>query len=365
MPDQRNKRTAPSVQDVISGNSGRSHAKFKSGYSGPKKAPSTPMSVSRPTGHTGTIGMPTARAAEMPKSGGILDYAWIAYCAALAIGLATAIIAYTLGGSGRGGIYYPHNVFTITGVVKDIFYDYNNGGLGSGINRNGNAAVSGTGASEDGTAAADSSDGQDNTAASTNADTDTSALLGESSGTVAPNSTTGATMALDTGSAYGDYAMAASHEQLLEQLDKALAANDSGFVGTKLAYADASTGDLIGYPQSVVEHFTKYMADNPDKRATFLAEVKDESQFSARNGSAYIVKLPLLQFTINMGYDGTTISISGFADQKMDSGQSAIVSPLLPCMYTIHAETAKGSQTSEVECNMNEGNLKINIGVTN
>ena len=107
------------------------------------------------------------------------------------------------------------------------------------------------------------------------------------------------------------------------------------------------------------------MSENADKRAAFLEEIKDESQFSAKNGSAYIVKLPLLQFTINMGYDGTTISISGFSDQQMDSGQSAIVSPLLPCMYTIHAETAKGSQTSEVECNMNEGNLKINIGVTN
>ena len=29
------------------------------------------------------------------------------------------------------------------------------------------------------------------------------------------------------------------------------------------------------------------------------------------------------------------------------------------------ANGVKGSQTSEVECNMNEGNLKINIGVTN
>lgn len=362
MADQKNKRTAPTVQDVIGGTTGRSHAKFKSGYTGPKKAPSPVMATSRPSGNTGVIGGTAVHATAVPRSGGILDYAWIAYCVILALGLVSAIIAYSLGGSGRGGIYYPQNVFTITGVVKDIFHDYNNGGLGSGMSHNGNAAT--PDAAETVADQAAENAGTGNVADSETADTDTSSLLGESSATSSPNSTTGATMALDSGSAYGNYAMATSHEQLLEQLDTALAANDSGYVGTKLAYADAD-GNLIGYPQSVVEHFTKYMADNSDKRATFLAEIKDESEFSAKNGSAYIVKLPLLQFTINMGYDGTTISISGFADQKMDSGQSAVVSPLLPCMYTIHAETAKGSQTSEVECNMNEGNLKINIGVTN
>lgn len=362
MADQRNKRTAPSVQDVIGNTTGRSHAKFKSGYTGPKKSPSPAITPSRPTGHTGTIGREMANTAAIPRSGGILDYAWVAYSAVLAIGLAVAIIAYMLGGSGRDGIYYPNNVFTISGVVKVIFYNYNNGGLGSGLNRAGGASSADAAqtAAGDGTQTA-----EDSAASAEDAQTDNSSLLGESSATSTPNSTTGATMALDSGSTYGTYAMATSYEELLGQLDEALAANDSGFVGTKLAYEDAESGNLIGYPQSVVEHFTKYMADNSDKRANFLAEIKDESVFSAKNGSAYIVKLPLLQFTINMGYDGTTISISGFADQQMDSGQSAVVSPLLPCMYTIHAETAKGSQTSEVECNMNEGNLKINIGVAN
>ena len=360
MAEMRNRRTAPSVQDVIGGTSGRSRAKFKSGYTGPKKAPAPGSVTSRPAGQTGTIGNIGTTAASgagfTSRSGGILDYAWIAYSVILAVGLSTAIIAYSKT-SVTNGIYYPQNIFTISGVVSDIFHDYKNGGLGSAASTNATANAS-DGAGEpvnEGT-----SDG-----ASESANTDNSALLGESSASSAPNSTTGATMALDTGTAYGNYAMAQSHEELLEQLDTALSANDSGFVGTKLAYEDAATGNLIGYPQSVVEHFTQYMADNSDKRATFLSEIKDEGEFSAKNGSAYIVKLPLLQFTINMGYDGTTISISGFADQKMDSGQSAVVSPLLPCMYTIHAETASGSQTSEVECNINEGNLKINIGVSN
>ena len=345
MADNRNKRTAPTVQDVINGQSGKTRARFKSGYTGPKKAPAPAPSVSAPSSASAPA-RPAASAGSF-HSGGILDYAWIAYCLVLAIALMTAMIAYSRSvGKSREGIYYPNNVFTITGVVKDIFDDYRSGGLGS---RHSRAADAG----ETADASADQASSGD-----------TSALLGESAGTVTPNSTTGATMALDVGDSTGSYPEAASYEELLTQLDSALAANDVEFVGSKLSYEDEESKTLIGYPQSVVEHFAQYMADNSDKRETFLAGIKDESTFSAKNGSAYLVKLPLLQFTINMGYDGTTISISGFSDQKMDSGQSAIVSPLLPCMYTIHAETAKGSQTSEVECNMNEGNLKINIGVT-
>ena len=355
MADQK-KRSALSVQDVINGNPGSRHAKFKSGYRGPKKparpmtgqatsAPSSPVSPAR------AASVSPAGSLSTHRSGGILDYAWIAYVVVLVIALSTALVAFKLGGTNREGIYYPHNVFTITGVVKDIFDDYRSGGLGSNYNAKGQSQTS------------EASSGENQTEVA--AASETSDLLGENATTAAPNSTTGATMALDVGSAYGNYQTATSYEELLTQLDQALSSNDTGFVGMKLAYEDEESKSLIGYPESVVEHFTKYMSENPDKRATFLAEIKDESKFSAKNGSAYLVKLPLLQFTINMGYDGTTISISGFSDQKMDKGQSAVVSPLLPCMYTIHAQTAKGEQTSDIECNMNEGNLKINIGVTN
>lgn len=354
MADQK-KRSALTVQDVINGHPSGGRAKFKSGYSGPKKpARSTAgPGISAPSSYPAPAAA-SSRPISAHRSGGILDYAWIAYVGVLVIALATALIAFKIGGSNREGIYYPYNVFTISGVVKDIFDDYRSGGLGSNYNAKGQTASQ----------TANTASGENQTAdASTPADN--SDLLGENATAAAPNSTTGATMALDVGSAYGNYQTATSHEELLTQLDQALAAGDTGFVGMKLAYEDEESKSLIGYPESVVDHFTKYMSENPDKRATFLAEIKDESTFSAKNGSAYIVKLPLLQFTINMGYDGTTISISGFSDQKMDKGQSAVVSPLLPCMYTIHAETATGEQTSEIECNMNEGNLKINIGVTN
>ncbi len=375
MADQK-KRTAPSIQDVLNGNTGKGRAKFKSGYTGPKKPPRPiperrsadpgesllppagsfgPSSgSSRPlSGSSRPAGSPAASAGRTstyvpPRSGGILDYAWIAYSVVLAIALMTAIIAYWRGTSpGAGGIYYPYNSFNFTGVVKDIFDDYRSGGLGTAYSK------------------AASTDAASAESAQALSDEDKSALLGETAASNMPNSTTGATMALDVGDSYGSYAKATSHEELLSELEKALAANEPEFVGIKLAYEDPETDSLIGYPQTVVEHFTKYMADNSDKRSTFLAEIKDPADFSVTNGSAYLVKLPLLQFTINMGYDDTTISISGFSDIKMESGQSAVVSPLLPCMYEIHAKNPNGEQTSEVECNMNEGNLKINIGVTN
>ncbi|MBR6159138.1 MAG: hypothetical protein IKQ40_02460 [Lachnospiraceae bacterium] len=347
MADQKNKRTALTVQDVIGGHSDRSHPRFKSGYSGPKKPPKSGYTGPKKPPRYLDIDEPDSdRGSARPvstgtvyKSGGILDYAWIPYCAVLAIALTTAILVY---GAGRHeGIYYPVNIPTISGIVSQIFTEYRGDGLGSEYRKHQSQ--------------------HDETVENG----DNSTLLGETSTAATPNSTTGATMTLDEGGAHGDFQAATSHEELLQQLDSALAANNSEFVGMKLAYENPDDESLTGYPQSVVEHFTKYMSDNSDKRANFLAEIKDESDFSAKNKEAYLVKLPLLQFTINMGYDGTTISMSGFSDQHMDSGQSAVVSPLLPCMYTIHAETAKGSLTSEVECNMKEGNLQLNIGVTN
>lgn len=362
MTDRNNKRTAPSVQDVINGNDGAKRARFKSGYSGPKKPPRVSTQMSQTSSFSVPSGSSGPGTRIYARSGGILDYAWIAYCAVLAIAVATALLSYRFGGN-SGKIYYPSNVITMSGVINNILDDYKHGGLGSGYSAQASTTPGSTGTT---TAAADTSATTDpNVPAAEGENPDNSSLLGESTASTTPNSTTGATMALDTGSSYGSYGSATSFQELLQQLDTALAANDSGFVGTKLAYEDAESKTLIGYPESVVAHFTKYMSDNPDKRASFLDAVKDEATFCAKNGAAVILKLPLLQFTINMGYDDTTISISGFADQKMDAGQSAVVSPLLPCMYTINATTSKGAKTSEVECNMNEGNLQINIGVTN
>ena len=287
---------------------------------------------------------------------GILDYAWIPYCVVLALCLMTSMIVAGRRMSTTGGYYIPRNMISFSGILNTIYDDYYSGGLGSknpggmeGQSAGGEAGDA-TGAEGIGDAAAEGGDASGTDAGGQNV----SAL---------PNSTTGATMALDDGTAYGTYATAASHEEVVQQLSEALAAGDSGYVGRKLAYADEASGQLIGYPQSVVEHFTLYMSLNADKRQSFINEISGESFAGDYNG-AHIVKLPLIKFTVNMGYDDTKLVISGFSEQTLNAGQSATVQPLLPCMYTIAVSTSGGSQSSEVEANMNEGNLQINIGVS-
>lgn len=356
MPNQK-KRTAWSVQDVVEGkpNTSGANPRFKSGYSGPKKSSSAVMDRVDPDGSRRSSYQGTKRPTQgaprdtgyMPRVDsttvsaggyGILDYAWIVYSAILGLCVLLSVIMFKVNGSKVDGYRYPSYIFSFNGVLNQIYDDYAHGGLGSNYKEPTNEEK----------------------------EIDTSALLGETTNTSSlPNTTTGATMAIDNGSAtYGTYTKANSHSELVGQVQQALEANDFGFIGMKFVYEDESTGDLIGYPQSVVEHFTSYMSDNIGKREIFLTEIGKE-EYSTKNGSAYLVKLPILKFTINMGYDNTNVSISGFSDQKMESGQSAVVSPLLPCMYTITVTTDDGSQSSEVECDMSEGNLQINIGVTN
>ena len=376
MADQK-KRTAWTVQDVINGKNDDTGTlpKFKSGYSGPKKPMASipmPSKSERAASHEGMKSSSPYMGGKMSnamprkpmaaKSGGILDYAWILFAAVITACVVISVTIYSVKATSHDGIYYPTRIPTVGGIVKDIIEEYKTGGLGSEYAANGGDSQqnqsAGIGENADAGEAADATDsGAGDTANS---------MLGASTGSSsAPNSTTGATMALDSGSTYADYDSATSYDELLEQLEKALSANDFGFVGMKLSYEAEDGGGLIGYPQSVVEHFCQYMFDNSSKREQFLSEIKDADTYMTKNGSAFLVKLPRLQFTINMGYDGTTLSISGFSDQQMDAGQSAVVSPLLPCMYTISVSTGGGSQSSEIECNMNEGNLQVNIGVTN
>lgn len=379
------KRTAWSVQDVINGagednySAPSPNARFKSGYSGPKKSNSavmdkinaesrrggqqtdeverlanqkrsryqtsgsSPRKNGRSSSNKGSYDdgytASSSKNHNFAVSNGIFDYAWILFAAILSINVILAVSLYSANGTKSEGYSYPAHIFTFNGVLNTIYDDYAHGGLGSNYKE---------------------------AEAVEEEEVDTGSLLGDTTNNSSlPNTTTGATMALDAGGTYADYNIAVSHEELITQVTKALESNDFGFIGMKFAYEDDNTGELIGYPQSVVEHFTKYMSDNTGKRELFLSEISDASTYSVKNGAAYLVKLPILKFTINMGYDNTNVSISGFSDQKMDAGQSAVVSPLLPCMYTITVTTDGGSQSSEVECDMSEGNLQVNIGVTN
>ena len=361
MADQK-KRTAWTVQDVINGRNDDTGTipKFKSGYSGPKKPAKpikTPPSTQNPFVASSNFAGPRPTSGYAARrSGGIVDYAWIVFAGIILACVLTAVFVYGFKSTSHGGIYYPTRIPTVGGVVKDIIEEYKTGGLGSKYAAAGGRVSDGSNVGMDGAASSDQAGEEDSSGG----------MLGNSAGSaVTPNSSTGATMALDSGSTYGNYKSASSYDELLEQMNTALSSNDFGYVGMKLSYEDEASGELIGYPQSVVEHFCQYMFDNSSKREQFLAEIKDADTYMAKNGSAFIVKLPRLQFTINMGYDGTTVSVSGFSDIQMDSGQSAVVSPLLPCMYTIAVSTSGGSQTSDVECDMGEGNLQINIGVTN
>lgn len=283
------------------------------------------------------------------RQSGILDYAWILFSVILLICVSVAMISYSRDSKKVEGYVFPVNIPTVSGVVNDIFEEYRAGGLGSKYAQFGSGSESEEGSEE------------------TNIpEEDYSGMLGEENKTNAmPNTTTGATMKLDDGTTESGTPQATDFAGFITQIQDALTKGDVNYIGSKFCYEDETSGELIGYPQSVVEHFVTYMQNNSDKRETFISSINDEATFKATNGSAMVLKLPILKFTVNMGYDNTTLSISGFSESVMNSGESAVVSPLLPCMYTIGVSTDSGSQSSEVECNMNEGNLQINIGVAN
>lgn len=380
---QKKKRKAMSIQDTANGNTGRIDVPARGARAG---AVGAPQRGSRNTGKLSDLINRNPEKAKAPgtsfvntiegygyagpQSGrtqpvggyrapsaarGIMDYAWILYCVVMAICLTVSLVVYNKNIGTKSGYSFPVDLLTVSGVVNTIYDDYRNGGLGSSYSAsnvsNMDAPIPGAGTGSDALPAEGTV-----TNPISNPDSNTSSAP-------LPNSTTGATMALDTGAdAYGDYPNATAYADVVSQVDFALSSGDSGFVGRKLAYEDES-GNLIGYPQSVVEHFTQYMAANEAKRQAFISEIGGDS-YSVKNGEAILVRLPLLKFTVNMGYDNTTLSISGFSDQSLNAGQSAVVQPLLPCMYTISVATNGGSQSSEVEANMKEGNLQINIGVT-
>ena len=168
-------------------------------------------------------------------------------------------------------------------------------------------------------------------------------------------------MVVDSGSGTDGYKQAESYNELLTQLETAMASGDKAFVGTKLAYEDES-GNLKGFPESVVDHFVTYMSTNSDKRSAFINELSND-KYSGQNGSAFVVKLPLIKFVVNMGYDDTTISLPGFSDQVVNAGQSADIAPLLPCMYTLTISNPAWSEpvTRDIEANVNEATISINI----
>lgn len=341
--NKKKRRKAKSVQDMI-GLGMMDRPARKSNYQGPYKRTS---SVEGPTGRGRS-----SRFAYTPpaRSGGFQEYAWIIYTVALIICIIATIIIYS-NKTKKSSYTYPLDIVTMSGVLNTIYEEQAVAGKTTGLTgTSDNTQSEGTqtdGAQTDGTQADEAQ---------------TDGAVAASGGAISEMSS-GAIMTLDSGQETVGYTQATSHTELLSQLESALAAGDATFVGSKLAYKDKASGVLTGYPQSVVDHFTTYMAANADKRTLFMQDIQDETVFSTQNGAAYLVVLPILRFTININYDNTTLSVSGFADQLINAGESATVTPLLPCVYTVTVANEKWAApiSTDVESDINEGNLKLNI----
>lgn len=340
--NRKKRRKAKSVQDMV-GLGMMDRPVRKSNYQGPYNRGGSIE------GSAGAGRSPRFDYTPSSRSGGFQEYAWIIYSVVLIICIVVAIVVFSTK-TKKSSYTYPLDVVTMTGVLNTIYEEQATAGsVGGG--------------------AADSTDSEVGipTADGTQSDAIKTDGLQADGTTVEPNAssaTSGAVMVLDSGQEVAGYAQATSHTELLAELEGALAAGDSAFVGSKLAYKDETTGELTGYPQSVVEHFTTYMAGNADKRTSFIQDIQDESKYSAQNGTAYVVVLPMMRFTVNINYDNTTLTVSGFTDQVVNAGQSAIISPLLPCVYTVTVVNDSWqvhTVSSDVEADIKEGNLVLNI----
>lgn len=362
--NKKPKRKAQSIQDMVG--PGMRYEQTpqrrpiqKSGYQGPYKKPVDDFNtIERPGATQNVMGktrMPIQNTGKQPyvppaSTGALGQYGWMIFGGILLVCVVVSIIL----GMGKGTIgstnyVFPTDVLTITGLVTDITEE----------RAEGNSALN--------TNSTTTGDTQMNGADSENVEDGSSQMpstVGESLQSGVP---VGMNLNLDDGTLLnGTYPQAASYAELLTQIESALAAGDSSFIGAKIGYRDDTTDAVLGYPQSVVEHFVSYMAADGDKRTLFLSSIQQEDEFSYMNGTAYIVALPQITFTVNMGYDNTTFSISGFSDQVINAGQVATITPLLPCMYTISISNPNwpNPTTQEVEADFNEGNLTFNIGTS-
>ena len=288
-----------------------------------------------------------------PTYKGPLDsYGWIIY-----IGILSVCVIVTLIASGvkpRGSGYtYPMNVITISGVVNTS-YEHRMGIKGPfGLTNY---------------------DGIPSTSSEMTTTDDGNMKYVDA---VDPNSLTdlgsdGEAATLDNGSMQiPGITPATSHSELVSQIQTALSGGNYSFISAKFAYEDEQTGQLDAYPMSQVKHFCEYMSANPDKITSFISNISSE-EYSAMNGSAYVLKLPVMKFTVKMGastdsfvLDNTVVSVSGFSDVIVNGNQNAAIYPLLPCMYTVTLTNnawATPSQSQEIEATLGEGNLEIKVG---
>lgn len=293
-----------------------------------------------------------------PVYKGPLDsFGWIIYSAILMLCVVVTLVVSGLKPRGSGYVY-PMNVITISGVVNSA-YEHAMG-------------VKGTFSAISGMNDVTSGDGTLSTDTISTDDGNTKVVDKPNAGDLTDLGDEGQAATLDDGSgAIAGITPVSSHSELVSQVKDALATGNTAFIAAKLAYADENSGALNGYPMSQIKHFCEYMTAHPDKLDSFISTISTE-EYSAVNGSAYLVKLPIMKFTVKMGeststfvLDNTVVSVSGFSDVIVNGNQNAAIYPLLPCIYTVTlTNNAWGtpSQSQEIEATLGEGNLEIKVG---
>jgi len=290
-----------------------------------------------------------------PEYSGPID----AYGGAIYIGMLALCVIVTLIASGvkpRGSGYtYPMNVITISGVINTAYEHTMGINNAFGVSSMSSTTQAGT----DGTSQVDE-----------NGNLKTVDLPDE--GNLTDLGSDGEAATLDDGTmSFPGVEQATSHDELISQVQTALQAGNYSFISAKFAYEDESTGQLSAYPMSQIKHFCEYMYANQDKISPFISNVSSE-EYSGKNGSAFLVKLPVMKFTVKMGtssesfvLDNTVVSVSGFSDVIVNGNQNAAIYPLLPCMYTVTLTNnawETPSQSQEIEATLGEGNLEIKVG---
>lgn len=288
-------------------------------------------------------------------SGPIDTYGWMIYVGMLAFCVVVTLIAS--GVKPRGSGYeYPMNVVTISGVINTA-YEH-----AMGINGAYGVTGMGTGLGQSGI--------EGNTEVDEYGNMKTVDL--PDAGSLTDLGADGEAATLDDGNMQiPGVTPATSHDELVSQIQSALSTGNSAYISAKFAYEDEATGQLSAYPMSQIKHFCEYMTANPDKISSFINNISSE-EYSGKNGNAFVLKLPIMKFTVKMGtstdsfvLDNTVVSVSGFSDVIVNGNQNAAIYPLLPCMYTVTLTNnawESPSQSQEIEATLGEGNLEIKVG---
>lgn len=245
----------------------------------------------------------------------------------LVVAIIVSCVFYYLN-SNKEPFVYPTDVLTISGVLTDIYGGQTTAAVGD-------------------------------VAADAGAETTDPATMGQ---TTEPGTTDPAAVN-PAGAATSAYPEATSHEELLTQIDSALAAGDTSFITTKFLCKDTE-GSYIGYSIETINAFVAYMMANPDKRAAFIASVADANVYSTLNQEVYYLTLPKIVFSINIGYADTTVSTSTFPDVVVDGTETLEQGPLLPMIYkfTVSNATWKEPASQDIEVTLDKAVIGINIG---